>query len=93
MSTDIQKRIKSLSSTNKPSSKVKGLGISNKIELLHSSEVIPYNTIGRIESDLHNLYSDKRYTGMAILPNGNSELFIDIKLETFKRDLAEIVRN
>jgi hypothetical protein len=92
VSSDVRKRITSLSSTNKPSSKVKNLGIKNCIELLHSSEDLPYDIVGKVESRLHSLHSSNRYIGNPLLPNGNTELFININLLKFKLDLITITR-
>lgn len=75
-SQDVEKRIKSISSVEKPSSEVKGKGVKvDKITLLAKARFSCKDAAVSYEKYLHSKFKEFNYKGNPVLANGNSELF------------------
>lgn len=77
-SSNIQQRMRALRNTEKLSSVVKDKGIAiTGIRLLAFATLPSINPAKCLEAAIHTKYSQYRYRGKKILPNGNTELFTD----------------
>jgi hypothetical protein len=70
------KRVSSLSSLEKPSSLVRGKGITlHNISIIATATHPDKPSAITFEKTLHSKYKQHKYLGTPVLPNGNSELY------------------
>jgi hypothetical protein len=76
MSNDVAKRVKSLASLEKPSSKVRGKGIIiHNIQILATAIFANFSQAIVYEKYLLDNYCHHKYNGEPVLSQGNTELF------------------
>ena len=75
-SSNVHKRVASLSSLEKPSSIVRGKGITlHKVTILATTTHPDKPSAVELERTLHSKYKQYKYKGTPVLANGNSELY------------------
>jgi len=88
-SGNVPKRVASLSSLEKPSSIVRGMGITlHSITILATTAFPDKESAILSEKSLHSKYHQHKYKGSPILSNGNSELYTTNIAEL---ELAEVL--